>query len=146
VPTFTMPISPTGPVVQAVVTRPCTPNDESEAREVRIRAIIDTGAAMTFLDPSVLQALELEPVGSVPINTPSTGLRPHFANQYFVDIKIAGPGDPGTIERSYCARNVAVAESELFLVWGIQALIGRNALQNCLFSYNGVLGVFTLAY
>jgi len=37
-----------------------------------VRGLIDTGASHTCIDPSVFQALQLQPTGSVPMHTPST--------------------------------------------------------------------------
>ena len=41
--------------------------------------------------------------------------------------------------------NVAVAEAQLS-IQGIQALIGRDVLKNCLLVYDGQNGTFTLAF
>src|SRR5205085_2512733 len=60
---------------------------------VRIRALVDTGASCTCVDPSVLQSLNLTPTGVTPVNTPSTGSTPHLANEYDVSILIPG-SDP----------------------------------------------------
>jgi hypothetical protein len=41
---------------------------------------------------------------------------------------------------------VAIVASELLGAQGFHALIGRNILSQCLFHYNGAMGLFTLAY
>jgi hypothetical protein len=71
--------------------------------------------------------------------TPSTGAQPHYANVYDVSLILVHPALQLTMG------NVAVAESEL-MVQGIQALIGRDVLKNCLLVYDGALGVFTLSF
>ena len=58
-----------------------------------------------------------------------------MANHYLADISIVNPKS----ESDYCVRNVVVVESGLFLTSGIHALLRRNVLEHCLFSYNGVL-------
>ena len=71
--------------------------------------------------------------------TPSTGNQAHYANVYDVSLILVHPALQLTLG------NVAVAESQL-MVQGIQALIGRDVLKNCLLVYDGALGVFTLAF
>src|SRR5947209_123602 len=58
---------------------------------VRVRAVIDTGSALTGFDPSVFGQLDLRPVGTRKVLTPSTGLRPYEAAEYDVSMSIAHP-------------------------------------------------------
>jgi predicted aspartyl protease len=53
-----------------------------------IRALIDTGASGTCIDPMVFKALQLQPTGSIPMLTPSTGQTPVDADTYDVAIMI----------------------------------------------------------
>jgi len=46
---------------------------------VSIRALLDTGASMTCVDPTVIAALGLAPTGMTQMITPSTGAVPHNA-------------------------------------------------------------------
>ena len=39
-----------------------------------------------------------------------------------------------------------VVASELFQAQGYHALLGRDILQRCVLTYNGSVGIFTLAY
>ena len=71
--------------------------------------------------------------------TPSTGGQPHTANQYDVSLVLRHPN------LSLTLWTVAMAESQL-LMQGIQALIGRDVLTNCLLVYDGQVGSFTLAF
>ena len=107
-----------------------------------IRALIDTGASFTSVDPSVLAALNLTPTGTIDIVTPSTGQGTHTADTYDVDFKIgAGPNDtPLSIS------NLRIASCDLFLKQGIHALIGRDILQRCIFIYNGAISMFSLSF
>ena len=110
---------------------------------VRIRALVDTGADGTCLDPSVLSALALTPTGSVMVCTPSTGASPQPKDQY--DVGIAIPG--GSQDHApLIVANIAVLSAELKDLQGIDGLIGRDILALCLLSYNGPAGMFTLAY
>ena len=60
-----------------------------------LQALIDTGASHTCVDPIVLNALDLQPTGSVPMHTPSTGTTPMAADTY--DINLVVPGPQGAI-------------------------------------------------
>lgn len=77
------------------------------------------------------------------MNTPSTGAQPHIANQYDVSIVIPGPTQT---HPAYYMHTLAVVDAHLFAAQGFHALIGRDVLQHCLFSYNGETHLFTLAY
>jgi len=115
--------------------------DEAVPTPVPIRALLDTGASCTCVDPSVLQALSLTPTGSVSVNTPSTGTTPHIADQYDVALIIPpGTGAPLIFQ------TIPVVSSELLTAQGFHALIGRDILDKCFFVYNGGVGLFTLAY
>lgn len=107
----------------------------------QIRALIDTGASNTCIDPSVLAALGLTPTGTVSVITPSTGATPVECNQFDVALVITAPTGP-----AFIVGTIAVTENEFLNGQGFHALIGRDVLERCLFGYNGSLGLFTLAY
>ena len=113
------------------------------ANPVQIRGLIDTGASGTCVDPSVLTTLGLSPTGSVTVNTPSTGNQPHVADQY--DVSLLIPGALAT-HAPLAVPNLPVMCAELLTAQGFHALIGRDILSHCLFSFNGAMGLFTLAY
>ena len=107
-----------------------------------IRALVDTGASCTCVDPAVLKTLDLSARGSVSVHTPSTGPVPHQAEEYDVSLIVPGAGThhvPLTIDA------VPVVAADL-LVQGIHAIIGRDVLQDCILIYNGTVGEFTLAF
>jgi hypothetical protein len=147
-PHFTLTLDAAGPVVNAGVS-------VSEGRRLAleaagapvpamqaIRALIDTGASFTSIDPAVLTALNLTPTGTIDIVTPSTGQGTHTADTYDVDFRIgAGPNDtPLSIS------NLRIASCDLFLRQGIHALIGRDILEKCIFIYNGTVNYFSLSF
>jgi hypothetical protein len=148
-PLFTLQLTAQGPLMVAYV-------GVSEARRtalmsvgqavpppIQIRALVDTGAGGTCVDPSVLQTLGLTPTGSAQVNTPSTGATPHNADQY--DVSIAIPGALQTHSPLIIA-NIPVLCAELLAPQGFHALVGRDILSLCLLCYNGLAGSFTLAY
>jgi hypothetical protein len=149
VPHFTLPIdAAAGPLVTAFV-------GVSQARgqalvdagqvvpaAIPVRALVDTGASCTCVDPTVLNGLGLTPTGSVPVHTPSTGAAPHMADQY--DVSFAVPGAVvGHIPLIIPAVPVTAADLS---AQRIEALIGRDILSNCIFHYNGTTGFLTLAF
>jgi hypothetical protein len=147
-PHFTLNIDASGPLVNALV-------QVSEGRRAAlqaqglaiptpraIRAIVDTGASFTSLEPSIIQALELTPTGTIDIVTPSTGQAVHTTETYDIDFSLyAGPDDP-----PLSMTNLRVAACELFLRQGIHALIGRDILSHCILIYNGQHRFFSLAF
>jgi len=149
VPHFTLQISPQGAILNALI-------GLSEARQgalkaagqaipnlVPIRALVDTGASATCVDPSVLQALNLSPTGNTMVVTPSTGGKPAAVDQYDVGL-IVPPADRNQVPLIMTTLPVICAE--LLVSQGFHALIGRDVLRQCVFSYNGSIGLFTLAY
>lgn len=108
-----------------------------------IRALVDTGASFTSVEPQVLSRLGLTPTGTIDIVTPSTGQGFHTADTYDVDFVIAGPNQQ---DSPLVLRNLRVAACELSLRQGIHALIGRDILERCILVYNGTTRAFTLAF
>jgi hypothetical protein len=146
-PHFTVQISPNGPIVDLIVSA-------SEAKKAAliaaqqaipqvqaVRGLIDTGASCSCIDPIVLKALNLKPTGSTPVHTPSTGGAPQSAATFDVGLVIPCAGSV-----PFMLSTIEVIESELFLAQGFHALIGRDVLAQCHFTYNGLAAYFNLAY
>jgi len=144
VPHLTLQVTQSGPILSAAVgvsearAAALTAADQPIPPLVPIRALVDTGASCTCVDPSVLAALSLTPTGSVSVNTPSTGATPHSADQYDVGLAIPN-GTPLVLQ------TIPVVAAEL-LPQGFHALIGRDILDQCLLVYNGKIRLFTLAF
>lgn len=73
--------------------------------------------------------------------TPSTGAQGHVTDQYDAGLQIYSAVNQAPLEIPV----IAVVASDL-RVQGIDALIGRDVLHDCLLWYNGELGFFTLAF
>lgn len=106
-----------------------------------IRGLVDTGASHTCVDPSVLTALQLQPTGSVPMLTPSTGATPQNADTYDVGIVIPNGNQQGLI-----LPNMQVSASELLVAQGFHALVGRDILSRCILVYNGSNQTIAFSY
>jgi predicted aspartyl protease len=147
VPFFTLQISPSGPVVDAIVAVSqakrvalTAANQAIPAHQV-IRALVDTGASCTCIDPTVLNALGLVATGSAVVNTPTTGTQPQIVSTFDISLTI-----PLTNFAPFVLETLEVVESQLLAAQGFHALIGRDALRHCHFVYNGRTQIFTLGY
>jgi len=148
VPHFTLQVEPAGPVLRALVSvsqpraAALTGAGQAIPAAVPIRGFVDTGASSTCVDPSVLASLDLSPIGTISINTPTTGMTPHDAEQY--DVGLVIPATQGTSPLIISAMPVVC--SQLLAAQGFHALIGRDILDQCLLVYNGATRLFTLAF
>jgi len=107
-----------------------------------VRALIDTGASCTCVDPSVLRKLGLSPTGQVGVYTPSTSSTvPHEADQYDISVHIPAPDHAPPL----VFQNLPVIGAELSHQ-GYDLLIGRDILNACLFIYDARCSAFTLAF
>jgi predicted aspartyl protease len=107
-----------------------------------IRGLIDTGASISCVNPTVLTALGLTPTGEAEIHTPSTGQTSVRVDTYDVRIAILA-GRAGDLH--FISETIQVTATDL-TAQGIDALIGRDILKSCIFNYNGADGFFTLSY
>lgn len=114
-------------------------NGQPVPAPVVVQGSIDTGASCTCIDPGVLQSLNLSPTGTIPMLTPSTGATPHNTNQYDVSILLVHP------KNVFPFHNLPIIESQL-AVQGIQALIGRDILKECVLVYNGAMNWYTFSF
>jgi len=96
--------------------------------------LIDTGAGLTAVDLSVLQALNIPPIGTVRVGTAGGQ---QIQTQHAATIRFPELGFEG--------RFAAVIGSDLS-GQGIIALIGRDVLSRALLVYNGTLGHFILSF
>lgn len=147
-PHFTVQLSPQGPVVNAAImvgdARQQALQDAGQEIPApqMIRALIDTGAGISGVDPTVLKALGLTQTGEAEIHTPSTKGIAVTTPTY--DVKIAIPaGRPGDLH--FISETIQVTATDLS-VQGLQALIGRDILKSCILHYNGADELFTISY
>lgn len=109
---------------------------------VQGRALLDTGASCSCVDPEVTEGLSLEPRGREDVLTPSTGDAYHTTIQY--DISIIIP-PASSRDAPLVLEVLPVIHSRLLQPQGIHALIGRDVLSRCILNYNGT-GYFSLAW
>ena len=146
-PHFTLPIDPQGPILTAYV-------GVSHARAIAlqtaqqvvpppqpIRALLDTGATVTCMDPSVMSALGIPSRGTTLLGSSTSGNAPATVNVYDVSIAV-----PGATPPPHVLGTIAVAESPLLTAYGFHALIGRDILAGWTVYYNGPVNMFTVSY
>lgn len=105
-------------------------------------ALLDTGAEMTAIDPSLVQALMLPGKGAHPANLPAHGgWMP--AMIYQAGLTILHPS--GNPSDNLGFPDIAVLELPLAAI-GYQAIIGRDVLALCDFLYSGRTNSFQLTY
>lgn len=145
-PSINLPVQqPAGPLIQVIVGvsaprhRALTAAGKPIPAPVSGTFLIDTGASGTCVDPALVAPLGIPPSGSVAIQTPSTAGGVHQCNQY--DVMLFIPDGNG----GHFIEVMPILETSL-KNQGIDGLLGRDVLQNCVFIYNGTSGQFTLSF
>lgn len=119
-----------------------TKNGTATPDAVAVRAIIDTGAHLSGFSPRLFKKLDLEPVGSTSVFTPSTNHdQPFDADLFDVSLSLTGDGRLFTFPDSRVMSADCWSPEE-----EVQALLGRDILNRCIFQYIGREQQFTLAY
>jgi hypothetical protein len=112
---------------------------------ISVRALIDSGAEVTCVDPSVvapLTAAGLQPGRYILTNMPAAGGL-MAALEYTVSLELIHPSRAARANlhlRSHAAMELALRHL------GYQVLVGRDVLGRCLLVYDGPGKRFTLAY
>jgi predicted aspartyl protease len=106
------------------------------------KALIDTGAEVTCLDPKLIEDLGLPYEGPVLANVPAMdGVS--FASHYDASLSILHPS--GRQRDHFVITDIPVLELSLHVL-DYQMIIGRDVLKECMFLYNGVGRRFCLKY
>jgi hypothetical protein len=112
------------------------------APPVSTRAILDSGAEMTCVDPSIIQVLGLPFGGTVLVNLPAHG---GMTLGILHDVSLTVVHPSGRARDDLVVRNPTVLEVALASL-GYDVLIGRDVLAICRFLYHGPRNRFHLAY
>ena len=103
-------------------------------------ALIDTGATMTCVHEPHLTGLGLNPVSTVQVGTAAG---PVQQNVYMARLVLPELG--WTVDLPVAGVNLAGQQAAVTPPQPIIALIGRNLLQLCVFTWNGVGGFWSLS-
>jgi Retroviral aspartyl protease len=128
-----------GPIIPILIGWPQSEFDEIIAlglelpRPKRIRALVDTGSALTIVNPALVQTFRLQQTGEAKINAAgNSGTYPEFAAS--ISFPETSLSDISIVRIVACP-----------LVSGVMScLIGRDILRNWQLTYNGRLGTFTI--
>jgi hypothetical protein len=107
---------------------------------ITIKAVIDTGSAMTVVDVEILKQLDLTRIGTMSICTPSTGRKPHEADVYDVSLNLLHA------TYDFALPSLQIIATEFEPAHGYAGLIGRDVLKGCMFTYDGPHETFLLGY
>jgi len=111
--------------------------------KIPVLAMIDTGSFATAFMPKVFTTLDIRPLGPIKVRTPSTRLgEPHVTDQFDVNVTLLSGA-----EEAVALRIRAIVSDDFDDLPGApQALIGRDILSRCNFSYYGLARSWTLAF
>ena len=143
-PHIALPITPDGPIVTCDVSpsnvrrAALTASGAITPNPVRVRLLVDTGAESTCLDPAVVRRLGLQATGLVPVLTPTTGSTAQIVAQYDAALYLSF----GSTSRAFDP--LPILESQLS-PQGIDGLLGRDVLEDCLLVYSGPNSLFILS-
>jgi hypothetical protein len=109
---------------------------------IEAKALLDTGAEVTCLDPQLIEDLELPLNGYGLVNAPALQ-EMTFAAQYEASVTILHPSN--VKNQDLVVNDLTVMELPLGLL-GYQMVIGRDLLSRCQFLFNGVRKRYALKY
>ncbi len=145
-PHLTLPITPLGPIINILVgvtslrRAQLVVAGQSVPLPVSVLLLVDTGANSTCIDTGVINALGLQPTGSTPVHSASTGSTPHQANTFDISLVFVHP------QMHYGNDPLPVTEITLGSQHGIHGLFGRDVLRSCTLFYNGTADTFVLGF
>ena len=120
-----------GALVDVVLRAKCA--DQTECAPVRGRALIDPGASHTAVEWSALDAVGAQPDGSFSAQGPTSGNVSLPTYPLRVEVDGLGPVDLPRVAATPHLRGQ-----------GIDALLGRDVLENSKFTYDGTSGTYKL--
>lgn len=139
---FTLPLTGDGATFPVYVGKPGIWSNvapgEIAAGAVRVIALIDTGASISCISPRAARASGAAECGSEAISNPVQGGSGEH-NCYQISIGIPLPEPPKHVHWD-CVR-----VAELQLREPVDVLLGRDALDQCTFTYQGPQRTFTLS-
>lgn len=105
-----------------------------------VNALVDTGASGSVIDPALVVPLGIQPVSSQLVHTPSTGGVPVSQPVYDVSIWLYHAKSQHVWERSFPVMCAGLRGQ------GIDMLLGRDVLSECLMVFDGPHNKFTIAF
>jgi hypothetical protein len=100
---------------------------------VEARALIDTGATSTSVNPTIVSQLALAPRGYTSVITSTTGTTPQVMEQYDVALLLRVEGTVHYLTQALPVIGMRPLPA-------VDVLIGRDVLNNCTLIYDGKRG------
>lgn len=135
-----------GPIIDVVITVSAPRYQVLQAAGLHIpapqpcKALVDTGASHTTIDPVITQALGLSATGYTQIITPTTGQTPVQLPTYDVGLHIPFGN------QQFHTRNPSTVSSAALLHQGFAVLLGRDIMADGLLIYDGKHNLITLSF
>jgi hypothetical protein len=129
-----------GPQIQVEISIPPSLAQHLQSQGLAVPApvvglgLIDTGAFASAVDTSVVQQLQIHPIGTMPVHG-AGGVNPHM--QYPASFRFPTTAFPSI--------NFNFVIGAPLAPQGIIALIGRDVLSHFVLVYNGVFGQYILS-
>lgn len=145
-PHLTIEVGPRGPMILAAVgvsesrRKALTDAGHSLPNLEMVNALVDTGASGSVVDPAVIAPLGLSPTSYISVHTPSTNGQPVQQPVYDLSIWLYHAKTKHIFERSFpvCCAGLRAQ--------GIDMLLGRDVLAECLMVYDGPEARYSLAF
>lgn len=113
------------------------------ASPIPVRALLDTGSAISGFTPAVFEQLDLTPIGEQTIRTPSTlPGRPGVCDVFDVHLVLVS----GTDQTAFRIRALACEDFDRDRDGDVHGIIGRDVLNRCTLFYVGGEQRFELAW
>lgn len=111
-------------------------------QSVHVRALLDTGASISGFAPRVFRELDLTPVSTLDVLTPSTPAdAPHVSDLFDVSLALVAGGT------AHALPDLRVMSADCWLPGeGIEALVGMDILCRGFFQLMGPEGQFVFAF
>src|SRR5262249_6443965 len=101
--------------------------------EIGVLAILDTGSHVTAFTPGLFEKLEIGPFDQTPLHTPSTKIgEPCLCDRYDVSVTLLS----GMVRQEFLSIYAIAAEC-FDSREKVQAILGRDILDRCVFTYHG---------
>lgn len=111
-------------------------------KPVYVRALLDTGASISGFSPRVFRDLDLAPVSTLDVLTPSTPANaPHASDLFDVSLALVANG------ATHPFADMRVMAADCWLPQeGLEALLGMDILSRCFFQLMGPERQFVCAF
>lgn len=142
-------LSPHGPLIEVEIgvshlrARALQASGLRVPKPTKIWALIDTGASVTCIDPTIAKNLQISPSSIGHMHTSSTGKASTEVEQFDISLTISGSQGRGN---SLEFLNLRSSACDLAAVNPFHVLIGQDVLAHCVLIQNGVHGSFTLTF